>query len=77
MSGLDTSEELNRMTAQRKRQSSSTSTIELMVYVDAGLQNDADKNGFSIIYYILGILNIVSSNICIAIAFAFVFSYIK
>ena len=60
MNGLDTSEELHRMNARRKRQSLSTSTIELMVYVDAKLQIDAMRNGFSIINYILGILNIVS-----------------
>ena len=48
--------------ARKKRQSSSsTSTMELMVYVDAGVQNDARQNGFSVIDYILGIINIVSS----------------
>ena len=41
--------------------SSSTSTIELMVYVDAGVQNDALQNGFSVVEYILGIINLVSS----------------
>ena len=46
---------------QEKHQSSSTSTIELMVYVDAGVQNDANQNGFSVVDYILGIINIVSS----------------
>ena len=53
-----TNEESN---GQKKRQSSSTSTIELMVYVDAGVQNDATQNGFSVVDYILGIINIVSS----------------
>ena len=53
-----TNEESN---GQKKRQSSSTSTIELMVYVDAGVQNDANQNGFSVVDYILGIINIVSS----------------
>ena len=27
------------------------STIELMVYVDAGVQNDATQNGFSVVEY--------------------------
>ena len=53
-----TNEESN---GQKKRQSSSTSTIELMVYVDAGVQNDATQNGFSVVDYILGIINIVSN----------------
>ena len=53
-----TNEESN---GEKKRQSSSTSTIELMVYVDAGVQNDASQNGFSVVDYILGIINIVSS----------------
>ena len=60
MNGLDKSEK-NRINVQRKRQSSSSSTIELMVYVDSGLQNDANQNGFSPIDYVLGIINIVSS----------------
>ena len=55
----DTSEEESNR--REKRQSSSTSTIELMVYIDAGVQNDASQNGFSVIDYILGIINIVSS----------------
>ena len=46
--------------ARKKRQSSSTTTIELMVYVDAGVQNDASQNGFSVTEYILGIINTVS-----------------
>jgi len=58
MNGLNTSEKESR---QRKRQSSSASTIELMVYVDAALQNDANRNGFSPIDYVLGIINIVSN----------------
>ena len=53
-----TNEESN---GQRKRQSSSTSTIEPMVYVDAGIQNDANQNGLSVVDYILGIISIVSS----------------
>ena len=57
MNGLNTSE---KESGQRKRQSSSASTIELMVYVDAALQNDANRNGFSPIDYVLGIINIVS-----------------
>ena len=62
MNGLDTSEKENRiLSAQRNPQSSSSSTIELMVYVDAELQNDANQNGFSPIDYVLGIINIVSS----------------
>ena len=44
---------------RKKRQSSSTSNIELMVYVDAGVQNDVTQNGFSVIEYIVGIINIV------------------
>ena len=57
---LDASEEDSN--GRKKRQSSSsTSTIELMVYVDAGVQNDALQNGFSIVEYILGIINIVST----------------
>ena len=58
MNGLNTSE---KESGQRKRQSSSASTIELMVYVDAALQNDANRNGFSPIDYVLGIINIVSN----------------
>ena len=54
--GLDTSEKENRISAQRK-----SSTIELMVYVDAELQNEANQNGFSPIDHVLGIINIVSS----------------
>jgi len=46
--------------AQRKHRSSSTTTIELMVYVDAAVQNDARQNGFSAVDYVLGIINIVS-----------------
>ena len=58
MNGLNTSE---KESGQRKRQSSSASTIELMVYVDAALQNDANRNGFSPIDYVLGIISIVSN----------------
>ena len=58
MNGTNVSEEESG--TRKKRQSSSTSTIELMVYVDAGVQNDANQNGFSVIDYILGIINIVS-----------------
>ena len=57
MDGTDVSEEKNN--ARNKRKSSSTSTIELMVYVDAGVQKDATQNGFSVTEYILGIINIV------------------
>ena len=49
---------------QRKRRSSTT-TIELMVYVDAAVQNDARQNGFSPIDYVLGIINIVSDMISV------------
>ena len=57
---LDASQEDSN--GRKKRQSSSsTNTIELMVYVDAGVQNDALQNGFSVVEYILGIINIVSS----------------
>ena len=59
INATNTSEE--ERNGQEKRQSSSTSTIELMVYVDAGVQNDANQNGFSVVDYILGIINIVSS----------------
>ena len=59
ISDLDASEEQSN--GRKKRQSSSTSTIELMVYVDAGVQNDASQNGFSVVEYILGIINIVST----------------
>ena len=60
ISDLDTSEEESN--GRKKRQSSSsTKTIELMVYVDAGVQNDASQNGFSVVEYILGIVNIVST----------------
>ena len=61
MKGIDVSEK--ESSARKRRQSSSTSNIELMVYVDAGVQNDASQNGFSVIEYILGIINIVS-DIC-------------
>ena len=43
-----------------KRQTPSTPTIELMVYVDAAVQSDARENGFTVTEYILGIINIVS-----------------
>ena len=59
INSTNTSEEESN--GQNKHQSSSTSTIELMVYVDAGVQNDVTKNGFSVVEYILGIINIVSS----------------
>ena len=59
INSTNTSEEESN--GQKKHQSSSSSTIELMVYVDAGAQNDVTKNGLSIIKYILGIINIVSS----------------
>ena len=59
MNGTNASKE--ESAARKKRQSSSTSTIELMVYVDAGVQNDANQNGFSVIDYVLGIINIVSN----------------
>ena len=61
MNGIDKSED--KSDARKRRQSSSTSNIELMVYVDAEVQNDASQNGFSVIEYILGIINIVS-DIC-------------
>ena len=59
MNGSNPSEE--ESSARKKRQSSSTSTMELMVYVDTGVQNDANQHGFSVIDYILGIINIVSN----------------
>ena len=59
INSTNTSEEESN--GQKKHQSSSTSTIELMVYVDAGAQNDVTKNRLSIVEYILGIINIVSS----------------
>ena len=34
-----------------------------MVYVDAGVQNDASQNSFSVTEYILGIINIVSDTV--------------
>ena len=58
MNGLHMSESNTR----EKRQSSTTTTIELMVYVDAEVQNDATQNGFSVVEYILGIINIVSDS---------------
>ena len=57
MNGTDVTVEKNN--TRNKRRSSSTSTIELMVYVDAGVQKDATQNGFSVIEYIFGIINIV------------------
>ena len=60
ITGANTSEEESN--GQKKRQSSSTSTIELMVYIDAGVQNDATQNGFSVVEYILGIINMVSGS---------------
>ena len=45
---------------RKKRQSSLISNIELMVFVDAGVRNEANQNGFDIIDYILGLINIVS-----------------
>ena len=59
MNGIDISEEESSARG-KKRRSSSTPTIELMIYVDAGVQNDARQNGFSVTEYILGIINIVS-----------------
>ena len=59
INSTNTSEEESN--GQNKHQSSSTSTIELMVYVDAGVQNDATQNGFSVVDYIIGIINMVSS----------------
>ena len=56
MNGLDTSEKEN---GTNVHQSSSVSTIELMVYLDANFQNDANQNGFSPIDNVLGIINIV------------------
>ena len=62
MSGTNASDpEEEGSGAWKKHQSSSTSTMELMVYVDVGLQNDARQNGFSVIDYILRIINIMSS----------------
>ena len=58
MSGLNVSGKEG--SAQKEHQSLTVPTIELMVYVDAGVQNDAKKNGFSVVDYILGIINIVS-----------------
>ena len=58
MNGIDVPEEDS--SARKRRQTSSASNIELMVYVDAEVQNDASQNGFSVIEYILGIINIVS-----------------
>ena len=66
MNGTNTSEEDSN--GRKKRQSSSTNTIELMVYVDAGVQNDANQHGFSVIDYILGIINIVSNIILVHFA---------
>lgn len=60
INGANTSEE--ESSGQKKRLSSSTSTIELMVYVDAGVQNDATQNGFSVVEYILGIINMVGGS---------------
>ena len=60
MNGTNASVE--EISARKKRQSSSVSNIELMVYVDAGVQNDAAQNGFSVIEYILGIINIVGDS---------------
>ena len=57
--GLNVSE--NEGSARKKRQSSTaTTTIELMVYVDSAVQTDAVRNGFSVVDYILGMINIVS-----------------
>ena len=58
MNGLNGS--VDESSARKKRQLSSTNTVELMVYVDAEVQNDANQNGFSVIEYILGIINTVS-----------------
>jgi len=57
MNGVNASK--NESSARKKRQSS-TSAIELMVYVDNGVRNDANQAGFSVVDYILGIINIVS-----------------
>ena len=48
-----------KSSTQTKRQSS-INTIELMVYVDAVLQSDPTQNGFSVVEYVLGIINLVS-----------------
>ena len=57
INGITTSKD--KRDARKKRQSSNN-TIELMVYVDAGVQNDTTENGFSVVDYVLGIINIVS-----------------
>lgn len=65
MNGLNTSVASDgEESTERKNQSSLTNTIELMVYVDAGVQNDSIQNGFSVTDYILGIINIVSDIYC-------------
>jgi len=57
MNGITTSK--YKSDAQKKRQSSNN-TIELMVYFDAGVQNDTTQNGFSVVDCVLGMINIVS-----------------
>lgn len=63
MNGVNTSEEEGSNARKRRQASSTTSTIELMVYVDAGVQNDARQNGFDVTEYILGLINIVSGTV--------------
>ena len=42
-----------------KRRQASGSHLEIMVYVDQGVENDANQNGFNVTDYILSIINIV------------------
>ncbi|XP_065917760.1 A disintegrin and metalloproteinase with thrombospondin motifs 4-like [Dysidea avara] len=44
-----------------KRRQASGSHLEIMVYVDQGVENDANQNGFNVTDYILSIINIMSS----------------
>ena len=45
--------------SRKRRQTSSTSHMEIMVYIDEGVERDAMANNFNVTDYILAIINIV------------------
>ena len=52
---------INKMerSSHKRRQASSGSHLEIMVYADQGVENNANQNGFNTSDYILSIINIV------------------
>ena len=45
--------------SRKRRQTSSTSHMEVMVYIDEGVESGAMANNFDVYDYILAIINIV------------------